>query len=94
MWREACSGTARGGGEGMFWLRIAAVGLGYFGAQVTWALYNAFLPLLYAPFLASELLIGLAMVIDNVAALTLQPAFAAFSDRTWTRWAGACPTWS
>lgn len=69
----------------VFWFRMFALGLGYFGAQLVWGLYNAYLPLLYGTFIASNALIGLIMVIDNLAALTLQPAFAALSDRTETR---------
>lgn len=69
----------------MFWLRIATLGMGYLAAQTVWALYNAYLPLLYGQFIVSNALIGLIMVIDNIASVTVQPAFAAQSDRTWTR---------
>ena len=69
----------------MFWVRIAALGMGYLAAQTVWALYNAYLPLLYGQFIASNALIGLVMVIDNIASITAQPAFAARSDRTVTR---------
>ncbi|HEX6988421.1 MAG TPA: MFS transporter [Bacillota bacterium] len=69
----------------MFWLRVATLGMGYLAAQAVWALYNAYLPLLYGRFIASNALIGLVMIIDNIASVTAQPAFAAQSDRTRTR---------
>ncbi|HEX6989299.1 MAG TPA: MFS transporter [Bacillota bacterium] len=69
----------------MFWLRVATLGMGYLAAQTVWALYNAYLPLFYGQFIASNALIGLVMIIDNIASVTAQPAFAAQSDRTRTR---------
>ena len=69
----------------MFWLRIATLGMAYLASQTVWALYNAYLPLLYGRFIASNAVIGLVMIIDNIASVTAQPAFAALSDRTVTR---------
>lgn len=66
-------------------LRVGALGLCYLAQQVSWALYNAYLPLLYGRLVASDAAIGLVMVVDNVAALTVQPHFAAMSDRVQTR---------
>lgn len=64
---------------------VAALGLGYLAQQVAWAIYNAYLPLLYGRYVASSGRIGLVMVLDNLAAVTLQPYFAAMSDRVRTR---------
>ncbi|MBI4278638.1 MAG: MFS transporter [Armatimonadetes bacterium] len=64
---------------------IFALGLGYFAVQLIWSLYNAYLPLLYGRFVDSNAVIGLVMIIDNVASVTILPFFAALSDRTHTR---------
>jgi MFS family permease len=63
----------------------SVIGLGYFGAQAVRGLYDAYLPLLYGRFLASDTLIGLAMIVDNIASVTVQPYCGALSDRTDTR---------
>ncbi len=66
-------------------LRTMAIGLAYFSAQMSVALYNAYLPIFYGAFVASNVLIGLIMIVDNIASLTLQPYFAGLSDRVDTR---------
>ena len=58
------------------------LGFGFFGVSVIWATYNAFVPL----FLANKFdvrpgLIGFFMTLDNIAALLIQPAVGAWSDR-------------
>mgnify|MGYP001145429660 CR=1 FL=1 len=58
------------------------LGFGFFGVSVIWATYNAFVPL----FLANKFgvrpgLIGFFMTLDNIAALFIQPAIGAWSDR-------------
>lgn len=69
-----------------WWIpRTCAIGLAYFSAQMGAALYNAYLPIFYGAFVASNLLIGVVMSIDNIASLTLQPYFAGLSDRVDTR---------
>lgn len=69
-----------------WWIpRTIAIGLAYFSAQMSVALYNAYLPIFYGAFVASNVLIGLIMVVDNIASLTLQPYFAGLSDRVDTR---------
>ncbi len=65
--------------------RTFAIGLAYFSAQMGAALYNAYLPIFYGAFVASNVLIGFVMIIDNIASLTLQPYFAGLSDRVNTR---------
>ncbi len=72
-------------------LRAAAIGLAYFSSQMAVALYNAYLPIFYGAFVASNTLIGLIMVIDNVASMTLQPYFGGLSDRVDTRWGRRTP---
>src|SRR3989442_14622805 len=49
------------------------------------AFYNAYLPIFYGAFIASNTLIGLVMIIDNIASLTIQPYFAGLSDRVDTK---------
>src|SRR3989454_5142170 len=65
--------------------RTCAIGLAYFSGQMGAALYNAYLPIFYGAFVASNLLIGVVIIIDNIASLTLQPYFAGLSDRVDTR---------
>jgi maltose/moltooligosaccharide transporter len=76
---------------GPWTLRAAAIGLAYFSSQMAVALYNAYLPIFYGAFVASNAIIGLIMVIDNVAAMTLQPYFGGLSDRVDTRWGRRTP---
>src|SRR2546425_1958563 len=66
-------------------LRTSAIGLAYLAAQMSAALYNAYLPIFYGAFIASNTLIGLVMIIDNIASLTIQPYFAGLSDRVDTK---------
>jgi len=78
--------TQPAGQAAPWWIpRTFAIGLAYFGGQMSAALYNGFLPIFYGAFVASNTLIGLIMVIDNIASMTLQPYFAGMSDRTETR---------
>jgi MFS family permease len=72
-------------------LRAAAIGLAYFSSQMAVALYNAYLPIFYGAFVTSNTVIGLIMVIDNIASMTLQPYFGGLSDRTDTRWGRRTP---
>ena len=50
-------------------LRTSAIGLVSLGGQMSAALYNAYLPIFYGAFIASNTLIGLVMIIDNIASL-------------------------
>ncbi|MDR7481080.1 MAG: MFS transporter [Armatimonadota bacterium] len=72
-------------------LRTVALGLGALATQLTWATYNAYLPLLYGRFTQSNTLIGLIMVLDNVFAVLLVPYVAARSDQVTTRWGRRIP---
>ncbi len=72
-------------------LRAAAIGLAYFSSQMAVALYNAYLPIFYGAFVASNAVIGLIMIIDNIASMTVQPYFGGLSDRVQTRWGRRTP---
>lgn len=58
------------------------LGFGFFGVSVIWGVYNAFVPLFLAnKFGLSPAWIGFFMTLDNFAALLIQPAAGAWSDR-------------
>ncbi len=62
--------------------RILLLGLGFFGVSIIWTIYNAFVPLFLANrFSLSPVFIGFFMTLDNIAALLIQPAVGAWSDR-------------
>ncbi len=69
--------------------RTFTLGLGFFAISLSWALYNAFVPVFLDNVLADSALkgtlIGFIMTFDNIAAVTLQPYFGASSDRTWNK---------
>lgn len=58
------------------------LGLGFFGVSVIWSVYNAFVPIFLSDrFLMAAGFIGFFMTLDNIAALLIQPAVGAWSDR-------------
>lgn len=58
------------------------LGFGFFGVSVIWSVYNAFVPIFLADrFLMAAAFIGFFMTLDNIAALLIQPAVGAWSDR-------------
>ena len=62
--------------------RIFLLGFGFFGVSVIWSVYNAFVPLFLAnKFHLEPAVIGFFMTLDNIAALFIQPAVGAWSDR-------------
>lgn len=72
--------------------KIFLLGFGFFGVSVIWATYNAFVPLFLAnKFNLSPVWIGFFMTLDNIAALLIQPAVGAWSDRVHTRWGRRMP---
>ena len=75
--------------------RTFTLGLGFFAISLSWALYNAFVPVFLDNVLADTALkgtlIGFIMTFDNIAAVTLQPYFGAASDRTWNRYGRRMP---
>lgn len=62
------------------YLTVAAIGGGFFGVSVVWALYNAYMPLLLGAFIESRALRGAVMGLDNAFALALIPIIGAWSD--------------
>ncbi|WP_334074876.1 MULTISPECIES: SLC45 family MFS transporter [Paenibacillus] len=67
------------------------LGLGFFSISLTWALYNAFVPLFLDDYLTSAALIGFMMTIDNYFAMFLQPWIGHRSDKTHTRFGRRMP---
>ncbi|WP_068615168.1 SLC45 family MFS transporter [Paenibacillus tuaregi] len=67
------------------------LGLGFFSISLTWALYNAFVPLFLDDYLNKAALIGFMMTIDNYLALFIQPWIGYRSDKTHTRYGRRMP---
>lgn len=62
------------------------LGFGFFGVSVIWSVFNAYVPIfLQDRFLLAAGFIGVFMTLDNIAALFIQPAVGAWSDRIHTR---------
>jgi MFS family permease len=95
---QAAQGSAKG--LRLNWGFTFLIGLGFFGIEILWRLYNNFVPLYLqsgsasfdatqaAPILGfglSTFASGLIMGLDNLAALFLLPIIGALSDRTFTR---------
>ncbi|MCD4753342.1 MAG: MFS transporter, partial [Anaerolineaceae bacterium] len=58
------------------------LGFGFFGVSVIWSVYNAFVPLiLHGKFGLQAGWIAFIMVLDNIAALAIQPPLGVYSDR-------------
>lgn len=70
----------RGPARSFSYLTVAAIGGGFFGVTVVWALYNAYMPLLLGAFIESRALRGAVMGLDNAFALALIPVIGAWSD--------------
>lgn len=65
--------------------RTFLLGFGFFGVSVIWSVYNAFVPVFLADrFMMAAGFIGFFMTLDNIAALIIQPAVGAWSDRIHT----------
>ena len=71
--------------------KTALLGLGFFVITLTWALYNAYVPIFLFRYLSSGFLVGFIMTLDNIAAITLQPYFGAKSDVTQTQFGRRMP---
>lgn len=67
------------------WKNTFILGLGFFAISLMWPIYNVYMPILYAKFVASKALIGVLMTLDNWLALTITPIVGMLSDRTRTR---------
>lgn len=71
--------------------KIWWIGFGFFGVQLVFTTYNAFLPLMYREFFESRALVGLLMGTDNLIGLLLIPIIGAWSDRINSRWGRRLP---
>ncbi|WP_019635416.1 SLC45 family MFS transporter [Paenibacillus fonticola] len=67
------------------------LGLGFFSISITWALYNAFVPLFLDNFLKNTAMIGFMMTIDNYFAMFLQPWIGHRSDKTRSKYGRRMP---
>lgn len=67
------------------------LGLGFFSISLTWALYNAFVPLFLDDYLKHASMIGFMMTIDNYFAIVLQPWIGHRSDKTNTKYGRRMP---
>jgi MFS family permease len=72
--------------------RTALISFGYFTNNLTWSAYNVFVPLFlftrFQEILGEDAgmintLVGLVMILDNIASVIIQPAIGDLSDRTW-----------
>jgi len=67
------------------------LGFGFFSISLTWALYNAFVPIFLERYIQSTALVGFMMTIDNYFAMFLQPWIGFRSDRTGSRFGKRMP---
>ena len=69
--------------------KIFVLGLGFGVISLTWAIYNAYVPLILESLMEGvsylNTKVGIIMTLDNIAAISLIPLIGALSDRTWTR---------
>ncbi len=89
--------------ERMPWGLTFIIGLGFFTTGITWSLYNSYVPIFLRNIIESDpywyallalwinTFIGIVMILDNIAAITLQPWIGAKSDNTWTRFGRRMP---
>ncbi|NPD87395.1 MAG: MFS transporter [Asgard group archaeon] len=71
--------------------RTTLLSTGYFTSSLTWSVYNVYVPLFARANLIAVIgnkpiintLVGVIMILDNFAALFLQPYIGELSDRTW-----------
>lgn len=83
------------------WRQTVLIGLGLFGLNMMWKLYNDYVPIFLQagnPLFDAHLAVktsgfglqpgitGVIMTLDNVAGLLLMPLIGIWSDRIWTRW--------
>ena len=74
------------------YLKSTLVSFGYFTNNLTWSVFNVFVPLFLSNNLVALLgedvpiintLVGVIMILDNIASILIQPYVGALSDRTW-----------
>lgn len=62
--------------------KIFLLGFGFFGVSVIWSVFNIFVPVILSETFGLQAgVIGIVMVLDNVAALLIQPPLGILSDR-------------
>ena len=67
------------------------IGLAFFASEISWALYNAQIPLLLGTYLTSFFIIGLLMALDNMIGVIIQPIMGSISDNTRTKFGRRMP---
>ncbi|MHA1829090.1 MAG: MFS transporter [Candidatus Heimdallarchaeaceae archaeon] len=74
------------------YLKATFLSAGYFTSNVAWSVYSIYVPLFARKMLLETFvnkahiintLVGIIMILDNVAALFIQPYIGELSDRTW-----------
>jgi MFS family permease len=71
--------------------RTLLLSFGFFASTIAWSVYNSFVPQILEGFIASTMLIGLIMTIDNVFGVIFQPLLGKMSDNTRTRFGRRMP---
>ncbi len=59
------------------------LGTGFMAISMVWSLFNSYVPIFLAKYIASTTIIGYIMTLDNWAGMTIQPLITSISDRTW-----------
>lgn len=89
--------------EKLDYLLTFYIGLGFFTTGITWSLYNSYVPIFLRNIIEGNsywwallgswenTFIGFVMIMDNIAAITLQPWIGAKSDSTWTKYGRRMP---
>ncbi|MCE7790959.1 MFS transporter [Salipaludibacillus sp. CUR1] len=67
------------------YVKIAAIGSGFFALMLVWTFYNAYMPLILGDYIESRAIRGAIMGLDNLLAVILIPVIGAWSDRIDTR---------
>jgi len=75
------------------YFRTFLTSLGFFTINLTWSTFSIFVPIFLknnlSPLLGDKpilyTLVGLIMVLDNIAAILIQPYIGSLSDRTWIK---------
>lgn len=71
--------------------KIFLLGFGFFIISMAWSIFNSYVPIFLKGFISSTAMVGLVMTFDNIAGLTFQPYFSAWSDRTRSRFGRRLP---
>ncbi|MFW9924912.1 MAG: MFS transporter, partial [Candidatus Thorarchaeota archaeon] len=73
------------------YLKTTLISFGYFTNNLTWSAYNVFVPFFLSQNLLGLLgdvplintLVGIIMILDNIASILIQPVIGQLSDKTW-----------